>query len=183
VQLGLKTAYDEDDEFRSWVKMTMVLPLVPIDSIIDANIIIETEKPSKYQEVETYLDYIFKTWIGDEEEGILSEFKHELWNHYDNKIRTNNHLEGFHSKLKRLVKSPKPHIFKIINVIKHQEELTRIKHIRLNVQEHIQANKEQVKNAEIKLLKQKFELDKSYMLKDYLKDLSIYAKNFYSKKN
>jgi hypothetical protein len=106
-----------------------------------------------------------------------------VWNHYDNKIRTNNHPEGFHSKLKRLVKSPKLHIFKIINVIKHQEELTRIKHIRLNVQEHIQANKEQVKNAEIKLLKQKFELDKSYMLKNYQKDLSIYAKNFYSKKN
>jgi hypothetical protein len=78
--------------------------------------------------------------------------------------RINNRLEGFHSKLKRLVKSPKPHIFKI-KVMKHQEELTRIKHIRLNVQEYIQTNKQQVKNAEIKLLKQKFELDREYMLK------------------
>ena len=32
-ELGLKRKYHKDEEFRTWVKMMMALPLVPMDQI------------------------------------------------------------------------------------------------------------------------------------------------------
>lgn len=80
--------------------------------------------------LEAYLDYILCTWVGDPDQDKENLFEHELWNHYQSEVRTNNHLEGFHSKLKKLVKAPKPHIYKMINVIKKREDIVCIKYIK-----------------------------------------------------
>ena len=37
-ELGLKTKYHNNEEFRTWVKMMMALPLVPMDQIEEAYI-------------------------------------------------------------------------------------------------------------------------------------------------
>jgi hypothetical protein len=81
-----------------------------------------------------------------------------------------------------LVKAPKPHIYKMINVIKKREEITCIKYIKLKQQAKQQSNEEQLKNAKIEILTQKFELDKEYYLEDYMIDLANFSKNFSKKK-
>ena len=45
-----------------------------------------------------------------------------LWNHYATEgPRTTNHLEGWHSKLKKLVKAAHPNIFSMISVLRQEE--------------------------------------------------------------
>jgi predicted nucleotidyltransferase len=70
----------------------------------------------------------------------------------------------------------------MINVIKKREEITCIKYIKLKQQAKQQSNEEQLKNAKIEILTQKFELDKEYYLEDYMIDLANFSKNFSKKK-
>ncbi len=43
--------------------------------------------------------------------------------------RTNNHVEGFHSKLNKYLKAPHPHIFKLINVYKRYEVTSNVHYL------------------------------------------------------
>ena len=46
-------------------------------------------------------------------------------------VRTNNNLEGYHSRLKKVVMSPKPNIYKIIEVIQREDDKYSIQYIRI----------------------------------------------------
>ena len=60
-------------------------------------------------------DYVIETFI----EG---RFLLPTWNHYQTeRPRTNNHLEGWHNKLKTRVKTAHPNIYKIIDEFKNEQ--------------------------------------------------------------
>lgn len=150
----------------------MILPLVPLNLISSAHSIILTRVPNDSQALDDYCTYLLENWIGDASENINEKFARELWNHHESEVRTNNHLEGFHSKLNKLVRSAKPHIYKMINVSKRQEQLSGIKYLRTTKNPKAQSTKKQLKNAKIEILNKKFELDKDYKLEDYMIALS-----------
>ena len=50
------------------------------------------------------------------------------WNYFNfDGHRTNNHVEGWHARLKRVVGKPHPNIFELVEVIKKEEATTRMK--------------------------------------------------------
>ena len=52
----------------------------------------------------------------------------QQWNYYNyNGPRTNNHVEGWHSRSKRIVGKPHPNIFEIVDVIKKEQATTEMK--------------------------------------------------------
>ena len=57
----------------------------------------------------------------------MDQWLHQ-WNYYDyNRPRKNNHVEGWHSRLKRIVGKPHPNIFEIMDVIKREQAATEMK--------------------------------------------------------
>ncbi|XP_071145035.1 uncharacterized protein [Mytilus edulis] len=68
-------------------------------------------------------DYIVLTWL----EG---RYPQPTWNHHQTEgPRTNNHLEGWHNKLKKRVKIAHPNIFEIINVLKKEQAANEVKKV------------------------------------------------------
>jgi hypothetical protein len=64
----------------------------------------------------------------------FQKFEIALWNHYDTVgPRTNNHVEGFHSKLNRLCQEAHPNIFKSIGIVKDIETETAINYKQLAI--------------------------------------------------
>jgi len=58
----------------------------------------------------------------------LMQFKCHQWNYFNFEgPRTNNHVEGWHSRLKKVVGKPHPNIYEIIDVFKREEASTKIK--------------------------------------------------------
>ena len=55
----------------------------------------------------------------------LMQFKCHQWNFEG--PRTNNHVEGWHSRLKKVVGKPHPNIYEIIDVFKREEVSTKVK--------------------------------------------------------
>ena len=65
--------------------------------------------------------YFDSTWIN-------GQLKRHQWNYFNFKgPRTNNHVEGWHSRLKKVVGKPHPNIYEIIDVLKREEVSTKMK--------------------------------------------------------
>ena len=68
-----------------------------------------------------FTDYITSYWV---------ESNRHIWNHYQTDgPRTTNHLEGWHSKLKKHLQHPHPSIFNLIKLLKHEEAINDMKMI------------------------------------------------------
>ena len=66
-------------------------------------------------------DYVTETWI----EGRFSQ---PTWNHYQTEgPRTNNHLEGWHNKLKKRFGIAHPTIYKLIDEFKKEQAVNEVK--------------------------------------------------------
>lgn len=78
-----------------------------------------------------FTDYVTSYWV---------EVNRNLWNNYATKgSRTTNHLEGWHGKLKKVVKTPHPNIYSIIQLLKMKKPS---KH------EEVQRYRQQTSNTE-----------------------------------
>ncbi|XP_041358542.1 uncharacterized protein LOC121375235 [Gigantopelta aegis] len=92
--LGLMRLYRADQGVQTLVRR---LPLLPIDHVQDVWIDIMNERPDHLPHVTEFTDYVTTTWVDDD-----SLFKVAMWTQHGNiGPRTNNHLEGWHSKLNR----------------------------------------------------------------------------------
>ena len=113
--LGLKSNYSDDDEIlKKWIKRIFSLAMVPIEAIDSLWEDILIDKP-ELPRVDEFLDYFTNTYF----EG---QFPVELWNHFKTVgPRTNNHLEGYNSKLKKCVSVAHPNIYTAIQLLQSQE--------------------------------------------------------------
>ena len=54
--------------------------------------------------------------------------QHKIWNYFDFQGPcTNNNVEGWHSRLKKVVGKPHPNLYEIIDVFKREEASTKVK--------------------------------------------------------
>jgi hypothetical protein len=107
--LGLYNLYKRDMNFNLYVQMVSVLPLVPVEKINDAMFLCSSIKPPNNNNIDVFENYINSTWLS-----ILLTFNIDKWTQNDNfGPRTNNNLEGFHSKLNKLVKKSNPNFFHV----------------------------------------------------------------------
>jgi hypothetical protein len=115
--LGLTIRYKEDQAFNRLVRRAAALPLVPPNLVHDVWMMALNEVAD--EEVDRFKDYVTTTWVDD----IAARFPVELWSQYDNiaGMRTNNHLEGWHSKLNHAINRPHPNIFALIELLKEEQ--------------------------------------------------------------
>jgi len=123
-KLGLATAYKNNPSVKLFVRRAAVLPLLPpnvledywFNAIEDADDIPENITP--------LADYVTETWV--ESDNRLH------WNHFATEgHRTNNNLEGWHSKLRKLVNHPHPNIYVLIQLLQKEQNATEAKQIQL----------------------------------------------------
>ena len=71
--------------------------------------------------VDELIDYFSATWIN-------GNFPPIHWNYFNqHQPRTNNHVEGWHSRMKKVISKPHPNIFAWIDYIQREEAVTKAK--------------------------------------------------------
>ena len=118
--LGLTARYMEDEAFNRMVRRAAALPLVPPHQVDDVWMMAMNEVDD--EAAQRFKDYVTTTWI----DNMTAHFPMELWTQYDNidGIRTNNHLEGWHCSINRLLRRPHPNVFALIEILKAEQRST-----------------------------------------------------------
>ena len=84
--------------------------------------------PSHNPRVDEFLNYMINTWISE-----TSLFSRQVWkqleNLSENSIRTNNHLESFHSAFRKGFRTPHPNIFVLISELKKKAKSKWDQHV------------------------------------------------------
>ena len=91
--------------------------MIPVAEVEDVwfNALTDIEQIDTNVNYAAFTDYVTTYWV---------EQNRYLWNHYTTQgPRTTNHLEGWHSKLKKHVNHPHPNIYKLIKLLKHEEAI------------------------------------------------------------
>ena len=103
-------------EFKYWIRRFGALALIPIVNLKDAwKIITNTLPIPMTNNLAKFITYFIDVWIIGKKG---SHFSPEVWNcHECIEHRTNNKLEGYHSKLQKDINS-KPDIYTIIRYLK-----------------------------------------------------------------
>ncbi|XP_071132952.1 uncharacterized protein [Mytilus edulis] len=114
-ETGLQVPYKNDDNIHQLVRRAAVLPLIPFAEVEDVwfNALTDIDQIDTNTNYTAFTDYVTT---------YLVEQNSHLWNHYLTQgPRTTNHLEGWHSKLKKHVTHAHPNIFELIKLLKHEE--------------------------------------------------------------
>ena len=101
---GMQTHYSDDPIIHQLVRRVAVLLLVPHTSIEDVwfNALEDLEQSNPTTDPTSFTDYVTTYWV---------ETRRHLWNHYlIQGPRTTNHLEGWHSKIKKQIQHAHPNI-------------------------------------------------------------------------
>ena len=128
--LGLKQQYSEDQNLKNWVKKITALALVRINDVEDAFVLLSEDSiVNNYPQLQSFLDYITLNYFE------TNNFPLHIWipnmTNFDNdEPKTNNHLEGFNSKLNKYF-NKHPNIWMFIIKIKEEETNATLKYLRI----------------------------------------------------
>ena len=126
-QIGLAEQYKNDDSVKTWVRRAAGLPLLPMNEVQNTWLEAMRTTPAVPRAVE-FSDYVVTTWVDDD-----ARFPLRMWNHFINAgPRTNNNVEGFHSRVNRLLPHRHPNIYRFVELIKGIEKCERAKLIQIN---------------------------------------------------
>ena len=107
--LGLQATYRDNCSIRDFLKEVMCLPFLPAESIrptFDAMMVLvwEDGRPPLVK----FMEYIEKYWVRN------GRWMPRDWSCYMETVRTNNDVEGWHSKFNRRVGKAKPSVYELI---------------------------------------------------------------------
>ena len=86
----------------------------------------KASKPIHLPRIDKFVDYFETTWIA-------GSFTLQHWNVYENDTYCkNNHVEGWHSRHKRVVGNPHPNIYEFVEDIQREQVATDISLLQLN---------------------------------------------------
>lgn len=126
--IGLENLYKSGHSFRYFSKGLMILPLIPLECLDASFSVLYSRLERGDQKIDEFVNYYLQTWLNSN-----AMFNRRIWNHCYNYIcRTNNFVESFHAKLKKIVKINKPNIFDLINHLKSVQTNSEIAYLRLN---------------------------------------------------
>ena len=180
VEIGLKTNYDYDEEFRKWTQTFMAFPFLKLSDIDECwaglleNLPLMNGNNDDLNKLTQFVNYLRDTWVKSP-----ASFPRSIWNFNDYQShRTNNICETFNKKLNSLISKPKPNIYKLIDLLKDQEVLTSIDYERANLgKTKSRRTKEDLKDKEIEILKLKYKHCEIDWIK-FLFESSVYVKQF-----
>lgn len=126
--LGLATLFNTNQQFRRCVELITSLALIPRHDIEIGWAFIRDQISNYSWQVDELLDYVENTWLSDNS----SIFHREIWSHYGTiRGRTNNAVEGFHSKINRHINKSQINIYEILQTIKDIQQENACELIRL----------------------------------------------------
>ena len=122
--LGLAEEYkaenQENQELKKFVQKMAAVSFCPPTFVRPAWLAVQQEAPNLPQ-VDQLIAYFDHTWLN-------GQFPCRSWNYFDHPgPRTNNHVEGWHSRMNKVVGKPHPNIYELVDVIKREEATTRMK--------------------------------------------------------
>ena len=122
----------------------IALSFCPSDRLDEAFEHIKSCKPEVVA-CDKMLKYFKDTWM-------TGSYPNCFWNHSETfGPRTNNHIEGFHSKFNRCVGHPKPNIFNLIKLMKRYEAVYKTRHEYIAQGKLIVKRKKNMKKKIVKL--------------------------------
>ena len=96
-----------------WFKSMMALAFIPLNKLQAAYYYLVENKPPNDVLIDRFITYFFDEWMRDEQ---------FIWNHAETiGPRTNNFVEGFHSKLNKLLGAAKPRLISVIEILRNNE--------------------------------------------------------------
>ncbi len=100
-QIGLQAAYREDADLNRFVRRTAALAFVPPRYVRLAWQAVKLQAPT-LPRVEEFVEYFEQTWL-------VGNYHLSHWNVLESaSVRTNNHVEGWHNRLKKVVGKAHP---------------------------------------------------------------------------
>lgn len=132
VSCGLKASYSNNQEIRSGVQELMALPFVPIDDVEEVFDIVYNEL---HDDVIPLAEYLKATYVrGRPARGrrraVPPRFSPPKWNVYDcvrtGGHRTNNVVEGWHSRFQKLIFTHHASVWKFIEHIKKDQRANEV---------------------------------------------------------
>lgn len=132
---GLQQRYQDDEDFSLHARMIMALAFVPPADLDNAFDDLFNELRANFNnDLDVIMNYLEDTYIGRVRRNGLRDaplFPVEMWNMYNrtrNHLpRTNNNVEGWHNGLQANINACHPNLWKFLDVLKQEENLTRVK--------------------------------------------------------
>ena len=120
--------------------------------------------------MDEFVTYFEETWL-------VSNFGPRLWNIFSSDAsspRTNNHLEGWHNKLKQIARKAHPNVFELIKIFKQEQSSTEVSIAQLEAgsQSPKRAKKSVEKDNKIGELKSRFD---QISLQEYIRGISAHT--------
>ena len=118
--LRLAVLYKEYPQVQQWIRRTAGLALLPADQVQNAWLEVMGATPV-VPRAEDFNDYLVVNWVD-------ARFPLQMWNHHNTMDpRTNNNLEGFHTRLNRNLPHNHPNIYRFIEVLRQIEKADKVK--------------------------------------------------------
>lgn len=166
-KLGLATNYKENHDLKLLVRRAAVLPLIPTALVEDVWFNALEDAEVIPMDTTDFADYVTTQWVEGQDR--------DEWNHFTNEgPRTNNHLEGWHSKLKKLVRHAHPNIFQLIEILKNTQANTEANDIQVSSGATTRPKQKKYRDIDTRLstLKHRF-LDQQMTVQDYADQASF----------
>ncbi|KAL8608726.1 hypothetical protein ACOMHN_067425 [Nucella lapillus] len=121
-RLGLQVVYREDHRVQTFVRKLLALAFLPVFAVRPAVTALQDElqdEPAflEVPQLQQLLHYYINTWLN-------GDFPLSMWNVTDANVRTNNHVEGWHSKLNRLIGRSHPNMHARVFVLRREQAQT-----------------------------------------------------------
>lgn len=171
-QSNLQVRYNTDIEFAVNVRKLMALAFVPEDHVIDAyNDLIQSDYYDDHeQELSPIVDYFEVTWLGKVSRSGRKRsephFPIKMWNCYmsilEDRIRTNNFMEGWHHGFNESVGTNHAHIGKFIGVLQAQQNVAEVAIAQIDSGMNVvvkQRREYRLKNARLKSVATEYDAD------------------------
>ena len=118
-QLGLQQAYRTDPSMSKFVSKIVALSFCPVRFVRVSWIAIKANAPL-LTNVDDLCEYFENTWLN-------GDFPLRSWNHYDTDgPRTNNHVEGWHSKMNTIAGKVHPNVFELVELFQTEQATTEV---------------------------------------------------------
>lgn len=132
--LGLSSEYNDGNPMQvmTMVRRLAALPLLPHDDIDLAfesakQLVDEVDDQHIATRMTLLASYVYNTWIKDD-----ALYSREIWSRYNVEgPRTNNHLEGYHSGLRKAVGKEHPNLFPFLKIMTQQDQNNRLKYAQI----------------------------------------------------